>query len=162
MWGRVRIHVLPSADISIHSWSSVYFFSFTALSQHPCSPLNCFSELQMCVRAADTENNRGFCVACCHLWQTNGDGLFAAAEVNWRAARAIEVRAAIVANCVWVVKLQVAGAGEVITRAKTLVELLRDYGKVGRIRTLFATEGTTATTPRRKRGKMLYEMIGVV
>jgi hypothetical protein len=63
------------------------------------------------IHAADTENSRGFGLACAHLWHTNGDGLLAAAEVNWRATCANEVLAAILVSILCkVVKLQVGGA----------------------------------------------------
>lgn len=48
------------------------------------------------ILAADTENSRWVWAACCHRWHTNGCGLLATEEeVNWRTARATEVRAAI-------------------------------------------------------------------
>jgi hypothetical protein len=53
------------------------------------------------VHAADTENSRCFCACICHRWHTNGAGLLAAANVNWRAARATEDRAAILVGVVW-------------------------------------------------------------
>jgi hypothetical protein len=47
------------------------------------------------IHAADTENSRCVCACSCPRWHTNGAGLLAAAEVNWRAPRATESLAAI-------------------------------------------------------------------
>jgi hypothetical protein len=44
-------------------------------------------------------NSRGICAVCVHCWQANGLGLFAATDVNRRAARITEDREAIV----WIV-----------------------------------------------------------
>lgn len=139
------IQVLPSADISIHSWSSVYFFSFTALPSAPHSNSQLLSPNISNIHAADTENSRCAWLACCHRWHTNGDnGLLAAAEVNWRAARATEQRAAISIRfgCVWEVRIQrleLGGAwgGNVMMPRRW--HSSRFIGTVGRIRTLFAT-----------------------
>lgn len=61
--------------------------------------ISAYSQSQLCnvfdIHAADTENSRCFCCTCCHLWHAKGAGLFAAAAVNWRAARTTEVLAAI-------------------------------------------------------------------
>ena len=173
-----NVHVLPSADISIHSWSSVYFFSLPTASSAPHPQifqlLFCGKASGYSVRAADTENSRCLGLTCAHRWHAKGVGRLAAAQVNWRAARTTEVRAAIlcVRLCVCVcVRLSVfwsevcwsklVGAICMPRSRWSSRTLMCDCGTVGRIRTLFAT-GDEKNCHHHQPPNMLYEMIGVV
>ena len=108
-----------------------------------------------CVHAADTENSR--CGGtCCHLWHANGDGFFAAADVNWRAARAIESLAAIICAVeyfVWMQKIRGKQSCALVMQGhghrqdKGKVELLRGLRKGSPLSTTFCDGETNVHLP---------------
>lgn len=118
-------------------------------------------------------NSRGICAVALHCWQANGLGLFAAAEVNWRAARATEYREAIVraAVCGWRIQVKVHEAWGSCCDNDSAKALDGGELAIGKTRERFPKATTfregksataTATGNTKQQVTMLYEMIGVV